>query len=80
MEGSDPRELTPGFEVSQIKGTHIGVSELTLSKSYEASLLRIRPLCFLEKGEEQNLIKWQFFLLFIMVQKYSGRILKRPIS
>ena len=46
MVGSDPHEfeLTPGFEVCQMKGTHIVVSELTLFKSYEIGLLRIRPL------------------------------------
>ena len=47
LEGSDPHELTGGFEVcQQMKGTHIGASELTLFKSYEIGLLRIRPLCF----------------------------------
>ena len=44
--GSDPHELAPEFEVYQMKGTHIGVSELTLFKSYGIGLLRIRPLCF----------------------------------
>ena len=46
LEGSDPHELAGGFEVGQMKGTHIGASELTLFKSYEIGLLRIRPLCF----------------------------------
>ena len=46
LEGSDPHELAAGFEECQMKGTHIGVSELTLFKSYEIGLLRIRPLCF----------------------------------
>ena len=47
LEGSDPHELAPGFEVCQMKGTHIVASELTLSKSYEIGLLMIiRPLCF----------------------------------
>ena len=46
LEGSDPHELAGGFEVCQMKGTHIGASELTLFKSYEIGLLRIRPLCF----------------------------------
>ena len=46
LEGSDPRELAPGFEACQMKGTHIRTSELTLFKSYEIGLLRIRPLCF----------------------------------
>ena len=46
LEGSDPHEKAPGFEVCQMKGTHIGASELTLFKSYEIGLLRIRPLCF----------------------------------
>ena len=39
-------EWAAGFEVCQMKGTNIGTSELTLFKSYEISLLRIRPLCF----------------------------------
>ena len=43
LEGSDPHELAAGFEVCQMKGTHIGASELTLFKSYEIGLLRIRP-------------------------------------
>ena len=30
LEGSDPHELAAGFEVCQMKGTHIAVSELTL--------------------------------------------------
>ena len=47
LVGSDPHELAPGFEVCQMKGTHIGASVLTLFKSYEISLLRIRPLYFL---------------------------------
>ena len=42
-----PRELILGYEVCQMKGTLIGVSELTLEKSYQFDLLRIRPLCFL---------------------------------
>ena len=46
LEGSDPHELAGGFEVCQMKGTHIGTSELTLFKSYKIGLLRIRPLCF----------------------------------
>ena len=46
LEGSDPHELAAEFEVCRMKGTHIGVSELTLFKSYEIGLLRIRPLCF----------------------------------
>ena len=46
LVGSDPHERAPGFEVCQMKGTHIGASELTLFKSYEIGLLRIRPLCF----------------------------------
>ena len=46
LVGSDPHEKAPGFEVCQMKGTHIGASELTLFKSYEIGLLRIRPLCF----------------------------------
>ena len=46
LVGSDPHELATEFEVCQMKGTHIGVSELTLFKSYEIGLLRIRPLCF----------------------------------
>ena len=41
-----PHELADGFEVCQMKGTHIGASELTLFKSYEIGLFRIRPLCF----------------------------------
>ena len=45
LVGSDPHELQPEFEACQMKGTHIGVSELTLFKSYEIGLLRIRPLC-----------------------------------
>ena len=44
LEGSDPHELAPGFEACQMKLTHIGASELTLFKSYEIGLLRIRPL------------------------------------
>ena len=43
---SDLHELAAGFEVCQMKGTHIGASELTLFKSYEIGLFRIRPLCF----------------------------------
>ena len=43
LEGSDPQELAPEFEVCQMKDTHIGASELTLFKSYEIGLLRIRP-------------------------------------
>ena len=43
---SDPHESPPDFEVCQMKGTHIGFPELTLFKSYEIGLLRIRPLCF----------------------------------
>ena len=43
---SDPHELASKFEVCQMKGTHLGASELTLFKSYEIGLLRIRPLCF----------------------------------
>ena len=46
VEGSDPHESAPGFEVCQMKGTYIGSSELKLFKSYEIGLLRIRPLCF----------------------------------
>ena len=47
LEGSDPHELAGGFEVcQQMKGTHIGASELTLFKSYEIGLWRIRPICF----------------------------------
>ena len=41
LEGSDPHELAAGFEVCQMKGTHIGTSELTLFKCYEIGLLRI---------------------------------------
>ena len=46
LVGSDPHELAAGFKVCQMKGTDIGVSELTLFKSYEIGLLRIQPLCF----------------------------------
>ena len=47
LVGSDPHELKPEFEVvCQMKGTHIGVSELTCFKSYEIDILSIRPLCF----------------------------------
>ena len=46
LEGSDPHELAAGFEVCQMKGTHIGASELTLFKSYEIGPLKIRSLCF----------------------------------
>ena len=46
LVGSDPHERAPGFEVCQMKGKHRGASELTLFKSYEIGLLRIRPLCF----------------------------------
>ena len=48
LAGSDPHELAPGFEVCQMKGTtHIGIIiEMTLFKSYEIGLLRIRLLCF----------------------------------
>ena len=35
LVGSDPHDLAPGFEVCQMKVTHIGVSELTSFKSYE---------------------------------------------
>ena len=38
--GSDPHELAPEFEVYQMKGTHKGISELTLFKSYEIGLLK----------------------------------------
>ena len=44
MKGYYPHELILGYEVCQMKGTHIGVSELTLKKSYQFVLLRIRPL------------------------------------
>ena len=44
LVGSDRHELAPRFEVCQMKGTHIEASELTLFKSYEIGLLRIRPL------------------------------------
>ena len=43
-EGYYPHELLLGYEVCKMKGTHIGVSELTLEKSYPFGLLRIRPL------------------------------------
>ena len=33
MKGYYPHELILGYEVCQMKGTHIGVSELTLEKS-----------------------------------------------
>ena len=48
MEGYYPHELIVRYEVCQIKGTYtlIGVSELTLEKSYQSGLLRIRPLYF----------------------------------
>ena len=46
LEGSDPHELAGGFEVCQMKGAHIGASGLTLFKSYEIWLLRIRPVCY----------------------------------
>ena len=47
LEESDPHELAGRFEVCQTKGTPpIGASELTLFKSHEIGLLRIRPLCF----------------------------------
>ena len=46
LESSDPHELAGGFEVCQMKGKHIGASELTLFKFYEIGLLRIRTLCF----------------------------------
>ena len=46
LVGSDPHELAPGFEVCQMEGTHKGLSELTLFKSYEIGILRIPPLCF----------------------------------
>ena len=41
LVGSDPHELTPEFEICQMKGTHIGISELTLFKSCEIGLLKI---------------------------------------
>ena len=44
LEGSDPHEFAPGFEVCQMKGTYIGASEMTLCKSYEIGFLIIRPL------------------------------------
>ena len=44
LVGSDPHELAPGFEVCQMKRTHILVSELTLFKLYEIGFLRIQPL------------------------------------
>ena len=44
MEGYYPHELKLGYEICQMKGTLIGVSELTLQKSYQLGLLRIRPL------------------------------------
>ena len=40
-EGYYPHELILGYEVCQRKGTLIGVSELTLEKSYQFGLLRI---------------------------------------
>ena len=46
LVGSDPHELAPEFEVWKMKGTHIGISELTLFKCYEIGLFRIRPMCF----------------------------------
>ena len=46
LVGSDPHELTHEFEIWQMKGTHVGVSELTLEKSYQFGLLSIRPLWF----------------------------------
>ena len=45
-EGYYPHELILGYGVCQMKSTLIGVSELTLEKSYQIGLLRIRPLCF----------------------------------
>ena len=45
-KGYYPYELILGYEICQMKGTHIGVSEITLEKSYQFGLLRIRPLCF----------------------------------
>ena len=45
-EGYYPHELILGYEVCQMKGTLIGVSELTLKKPYQFGLLRIQPLCF----------------------------------
>ena len=46
MEGYYPHELILGYEVWQMKGTLIGISELSLEKSYQFGILRIRPLCF----------------------------------
>ena len=44
--GYYPHELILGYEVCQMKGTHMGVSELKLDKSYQFGLLRIQLLCF----------------------------------
>ena len=41
VEGYYPHELILGYDICQMKGTHIGVSELTLEKSYQFGLLRI---------------------------------------
>ena len=49
-EGYYPNEIILGYEVYQMKGTLIGVSELTLEKSYQFGLLRIRLVMgFLER-------------------------------
>ena len=44
IEAHYPHELILWFEACQMKGTHKGVSELTLEKSELFGLLRIRPL------------------------------------
>ena len=44
-------ELLLGYEVCQMEGKLIGVSELTLEKSYQFGLLRIRPLHLLKRDD-----------------------------
>ena len=46
LVGPDPHEFPPGFELCLVKGTHIGISELTFFKSYESALLRIQHCAF----------------------------------
>ena len=59
-----------------MKGTNIGATELTLFKSYEIGLLRIRPLCFEPKGEVRNLTKQSkfFYLIIFLIVYYGSKI------
>ena len=62
MEVYYPHELILRYEICQMKGTFIGVSELILEKSYQFGFLRIRPLCFWS-------IKGKMFLIPLLHNK-----------